>query len=49
MALHALNNSITFGVTTKLHDAAFAGLVVGSVGIVLAGAILVATRSAVTA
>jgi membrane protease YdiL (CAAX protease family) len=49
MALHALNNSITFGITTKLHDAAFAGLVVGSVGLVVAGASVVATRSAVTA
>jgi hypothetical protein len=49
MALHAFNNSITFGITTKLHDAAFAGLVVGSVGLVLAGATAVSARSAVAA
>jgi len=49
MALHALNNSITFGITTKLHDAAFAGLVVGSVGLVLAGATAVSVRSTVAA
>jgi membrane protease YdiL (CAAX protease family) len=49
MALHALNNSITFGITTKLHDAAFAGLVVASVGLVVAGASAAAARSAVTA
>jgi membrane protease YdiL (CAAX protease family) len=49
MALHALNNSITFGITTKLHDAAFAGLVVGSVGLVLAGATAVSARSTVAA
>jgi membrane protease YdiL (CAAX protease family) len=49
MALHALNNSITFGITTKLHDAAFAGLVVGSVGLVLAGAAAVSARSTVAA
>jgi membrane protease YdiL (CAAX protease family) len=49
MALHALNNSITFGITTKLHDAAFAGLVVGSVGLVLAGATALSARSAVAA
>jgi membrane protease YdiL (CAAX protease family) len=49
MALHALNNSITFGITTKLHDAAFAGLVVASVGLVLAGASAVSARSAVAA
>ena len=49
MALHALNNSITFGITTKLHDAAFAGLVVGSVGLVLAGASALSARSAVAA
>jgi membrane protease YdiL (CAAX protease family) len=49
MALHALNNSVTFGITTKLHDAAFAGLVVASVGLVVAGASAVAARSAVAA
>ena len=48
MALHALNNSITFGITTKLHDAAFAGLVLGSVGLVLAAAAVFA-RSTVAA
>jgi membrane protease YdiL (CAAX protease family) len=49
MAVHALNNSITFGITTKLHDAAFAGLVVGSVGLVVAGASALAARSTVAA
>jgi hypothetical protein len=49
MALHALNNSITFGLTTKLHGAAFAGLVVGSVGLVIAGATAVSARPAVAA
>lgn len=49
MALHALNNSITFGITTKLHDAAFAGLVVASVGLVVAGASAVSARAAVAA
>jgi hypothetical protein len=49
MALHALNNSVTFGITTKLHDAAFAGLVVASVGLVIAGATAVSARSTVAA
>jgi uncharacterized protein len=44
MALHALNNSITFGLTTKLHDEALLGLVVASVGLVVAGAHAVAAR-----
>jgi membrane protease YdiL (CAAX protease family) len=34
MALHALNNSITFGVTKELDPALFAAVVVGSVGAV---------------
>jgi membrane protease YdiL (CAAX protease family) len=34
MALHALNNSITFGVTKELDPALFAAVVVGSVGVV---------------
>jgi membrane protease YdiL (CAAX protease family) len=49
MALHALNNSITFAITTKLHEAALAGLVVGSVGLVLAGATAVSARATVAA
>jgi uncharacterized protein len=49
MALHALNNSITFGLATKLSDAAFAGLVVGSVGLVVAGASALSARPAVAA
>ena len=49
MALHALNNSITFALTVKLHDAAFLGLVVGSVGLVVAGASAVSARPAVAA
>ena len=34
MALHALNNAITFGVTKDLDPALFAAVVVGSVGVV---------------
>ncbi len=49
MALHALNNSITFGLATKLDGAAFAGLVVGSVGLVIAGATAVSARPQVAA
>ena len=49
MALHALNNSITFGLSTKLHGAGLAGLVVGSVAVVIAGATAVSARPAVAA
>ena len=49
MALHALNNSITFGLTTKLDGAALVGLVVASVGLVVAGASAVSARPAVAA
>jgi uncharacterized protein len=49
MALHALNNSITFGLSAKLHGAGFAGLVVGSVAVVVAGATAVSARPAVAA
>jgi membrane protease YdiL (CAAX protease family) len=49
MALHALNNSITFGLSTKLHGAGLAGLVVGSVAVVIAGASAVSARPAVAA
>ena len=46
MALHALNNSITFGVTVDLDPLLFAGVVVGSVGIVAGCATAVSARSA---
>jgi membrane protease YdiL (CAAX protease family) len=49
MALHALNNSISFGVTKSLDAGAFVALVVGSVGLVVAVATAVSARSAVTA
>jgi membrane protease YdiL (CAAX protease family) len=49
MALHALNNSISFGVTKSLGAGAFAALVVGSVGLVVALASVTAARSAVAA
>ena len=41
MALHALNNSITFGVTKDLEPALFAGVVVLSVGSVVGGGMAV--------
>ena len=44
MALHALNNSITFGVVKELDPALFAGVVVVSVGIVVAGATAFSAR-----
>jgi membrane protease YdiL (CAAX protease family) len=44
MALHALNNSITFGVTKDLDPALFAGVVVLSVGTVVAGGMAVSVR-----
>jgi membrane protease YdiL (CAAX protease family) len=49
MALHALNNSITFGLVKELDPALFAGVVVLSVGSVVAGATAVSTRTAVAA
>ena len=44
MALHALNNSITFGVTKDLEPALFAGVVVVSVGTVIGGGMAVSSR-----
>jgi membrane protease YdiL (CAAX protease family) len=52
MALHALNNSITFGVVTELPEdspALFAGVVLASVGTVIAGATVVSARGKVAA
>jgi membrane protease YdiL (CAAX protease family) len=49
MALHALNNSITFGVVKSLDPALFIGVVVLSVGTVVAGAAALSARSAVAA
>jgi membrane protease YdiL (CAAX protease family) len=49
MALHALNNSITFGLTTNLDGGAALGLVAASVGLVVAGASAVSARPAVAA
>jgi membrane protease YdiL (CAAX protease family) len=49
MALHALNNSIAFGEALKLDDALRVGVVVGSVGVVVAAATAVSARSAVAA
>ena len=49
MALHALNNSITFGVITEPDPAVFAGIVVLSVGAVVAGATAVSARAKVAA
>jgi membrane protease YdiL (CAAX protease family) len=49
MALHALNNAITFGVTKDLDPALFATVVVGSVGAVAAGAQAFSARRTVTA
>ena len=48
MALHALNNSITFGATKDLDGGLFAAVVVLSVGTVIAGATAVSARSAET-
>ncbi|MDX6672313.1 MAG: hypothetical protein QOI91_2676, partial [Solirubrobacteraceae bacterium] len=48
MALHALNNSITFGATKELDGGLFAAVVVLSVGTVVAGATAVSARSAET-
>jgi membrane protease YdiL (CAAX protease family) len=44
MALHALNNSITFGVTKDLDPALFAGVVVASVGTVIGAGLAVSAR-----
>ena len=49
MALHALNNSISFGYTKSLDAGLYAALVVGSVGLVVAVATAVSARPAVTA
>jgi membrane protease YdiL (CAAX protease family) len=49
MALHALNNSITFGVTKDLDAGLFAAVVVLSVGTVIAGATAVSARAKVAA
>jgi membrane protease YdiL (CAAX protease family) len=48
MALHALNNSITFGATKDLGSGRFAAVVVLSVGTVIAGATAISARSAET-
>jgi membrane protease YdiL (CAAX protease family) len=48
MALHALNNSITFGATKDLDGGLFAAVVVLSVGTVVAGATAISARSAET-
>jgi CAAX protease family protein len=49
MALHALNNSITFGLVKELDPALFAGVVALSVGTVVAGATAVSARRTVAA
>jgi uncharacterized protein len=49
MALHALNNSISYGVTKSLSAPAFVALVVCSVALVVAVASAVSQRSAVAA
>jgi len=49
MALHALNNAITFGVTKDLDPAVFAAVVVGSVGVVSGGAQAFSSRRTVAA
>jgi membrane protease YdiL (CAAX protease family) len=49
MALHALNNSISFGYTKSLDAGLYAALVVGSVGLVVAIGTAVSSRAAVTA
>ena len=49
MALHALNNSITFGATKDLDAGLFAAVVVLSVGTVIAGGTAVSRRAAVAA
>lgn len=49
MALHALNNSITFGVTKELDPGLFAAVVVGSVGAVTVAAQAFSSRRTVAA
>jgi hypothetical protein len=49
MALHALNNSISFGYTKSLDAGLYAALIVGSVGLVVVIATAVSARPAVTA
>jgi hypothetical protein len=49
MALHALNNSIAFGEALDLDPALRVGVVVGSVGVVVAAASAVSARTAVAA
>jgi membrane protease YdiL (CAAX protease family) len=49
MALHALNNSITFAAIKDVDPALFAGIVVVSVGAVVAGASALSARAAVAA
>ncbi len=49
MALHALNNSITFGVVKELDPVLFAAVVVLSVGTVVGGAAALAARPRVAA
>jgi membrane protease YdiL (CAAX protease family) len=49
MALHALNNSITFGLVKSLDPALFAGVVVVSVATVVAAGTALSARSAVAA
>jgi membrane protease YdiL (CAAX protease family) len=44
MALHALNNSITFGVVKDPEPAVFVGVVLASVGIIVAGATALSSR-----
>jgi hypothetical protein len=49
MALHALNNSISFGYTKSLDAGLYAGLIVGSVVLVVAIGTAVSSRAAVAA
>jgi len=49
MALHALNNSITFGAIKDLDPAAFVGVVCLSVGVVTAVGTALSARQRVTA
>jgi membrane protease YdiL (CAAX protease family) len=49
MALHALNNAITFGAVKSLEPGLFIAVVVCSVGVVVAGASALSARSTVAA
>jgi CAAX protease family protein len=49
MAIHALNNSISFGYTKSLDAGLYAALIIGSVGLVVGIATAVSSRPAVTA